>query len=291
MVDDEKPMVAEKAKYATRGVRAAIQASPMRGYGVDERRQLREGRGPKLGRKPGELFLRSKLMVHISRYQVFEVVAGAPSGGSKSSARPVQILMNFPPVCAGCLEPTDRVDDRPREFSFGEASTPTMTQTITVTAQWPVPLCERCMGYQLDALFQLEAGRVGLSGMDYVRFRFPNLAYADPFCRANGRSIDQVDSIFAPMSDSIVSIVREHGVIERTRQELAECLDAWSAVRDGLGFHRYAKLKHRLLDMGSSATKDSLAALAEEFDISPDQLREVERIATQPIEALRALDA
>jgi len=75
----------------------------------------------------------------------------------------------------------------------------------------------------------------------------------------------------------------------RDRAKLDEALQTWASVRNGLGFHRYAELKHRLALAGAGMDRGTLAALATEFGTDLTGLLEIERIAGEPLPALAPL--
>lgn len=274
---DERVRIA--ASFGLR--QAAIDAT------LGERERLTATPGPRFGEKPDEPFLGSKLRAYLTDHEALgaTVMAAAYAPGTLS-ARPKAV---FPPVCSSCMEPTDRT-----EGMVGGRMSWTWADTgreITVSSEevfWPVPLCERCASYGLFDLLSVGSEFISVSrGWNFwVRFRFPNAAYIPAFLHANG-----LDPDTATAHEGIK--VPRMGGKSRELRKLEEAVQAWAFVRDGLGFHRYAQLKHRLEDptfASESMTREALERLAAEFDVPVEQLRDVERIAQHPIPVLKALD-
>jgi hypothetical protein len=243
------------------------------------------------GDKPTEAFLGPDVPVYLTDDEAFGVtIMKAAYGSGPVQAKPKIV---FPPRCSGCLEPTERVAENCG--GVGSWSWVDGRRQITVRTEpmwWPVPLCERCHSYGFADLIQVEAEFISQStGWNFwMRFRFPNLAYNHPFLEAN--SLDSEEAVYARgvLGEEGKRAPRA-GTKRRDRGRLEEGLEEWAFVRDGLGFHRYMQLEQRLEEFGKESGADTasrLKAVAEEFSITLEQLRDVERTSQREFPVLEA---
>ena len=197
---------------------------------------------------------------------------------------PIEILVRFPEVCSACLEPTIHTVECPSSISSSSSDGSTI-RTQTVHPTFDVPLCERCASYGLGALMYISGHSIAVPVHkkdigSWVNFRLPNVAYYQPFLDANGLPHDRI----APGKyDAQRATQRGRDVAKLEAQ-----LRSWNDVRDGVGFHTYAELKYRLLQL-KIASRADLDALAAEYSVSLEQLADVERISGEEIPALRVL--
>ena len=209
--------------------------------------------------------------------------------GQSEGSVPVEVTVRFPPLCSGCLEPTSRTRETLGVISSTARVSATETLVRRLQVPFAVPLCDQCASYGLDGLIGVTGHTISVPVHardigDWVDFHFPNLAYSEHFLAANDLSADRI----APAKFDAQRATSRH----RDQAKLDEALAAWRTVRDGLGFHRYAQLKHRLTEVGDGDPAEvakRVRELAGEFSVTLDQLRDVERIAGEPIPALRGL--
>lgn len=285
LLGDPDPRVRERVSKDPRMMELRMVST--RPYDADERERLRAAPGPKFSGAPTEPFLAPRFTVYMratSVYDNFFEIMHTPSedrfGGVKTFR--VASKLVFPQLCSGCLEPTDRILDRTFTLSWersDEVGPSTIEhRTITIDAAFPLPMCEHCLGYGLDELLQVTArdtdnlfAAFTARDTDELSFRFPNLAFYEPFCEVNGGT--------------------EVRPARRYRLDRDHVLRIWALCSESFGFHRYARLQHELLEIGADVDRDRLVDLATEASITPDQLLEIEAIAGTNIPALRAIDS
>jgi hypothetical protein len=253
-------------------------------------------RGPHFHYETRELFLSGTLHVYLHqqeairiRYEQYQPGPTTPQPNVSEGMVPIEVLVTFPPLCSACLETTSRTHTCPSTiYSSGPTGTD-MIRSQTVTTSFEVPICERCASYGLDGLIYISGHTIPTAIQkkdmgDWVNFRFPNIAYCQPFLDTNGLPHDRI----APGTFE-GSRATQRG---RDVGKLEQQLDAWREVRDGFGFHTYANLKYELLQLPADAPdlEQRLTTVAAEHSVTVERLRDVERIAGEPIPALRALD-
>lgn len=274
-------------------------------------------RGPRFHYESRELFLHHEFNVFLKQAEALRVqyeqiryerpaeapapspapgVAGAlrafftvEEPGQSEGSVPVELIVQFPPLCSGCLEPTHRTHETQGTISSAAPVSPTETRVRTLRVPFAVPLCDRCASYGLDGLIGVEGHTISVPVHerdigDWVDFHFPNVAYFEHFLAANALPANRI----APGKFDAQRATSRR----RDRAKLDDALAAWRTVRDGLGFHRYAQLKHRLSQLGDgdpAGVAMRVRELAGEFSVTLDQLRDVERIADEPIPALHGL--
>jgi hypothetical protein len=247
---------------------------------------VRQGRW-KLER-PTELFLGSKLAVHMLDGEALDMLTYAAAGGSGT----IGLRVVFPHVCTGCLEPTTLKQNRSLSLIWETVQDNTRRTTTISSGSWPLPMCVRCTGYGLAQLFEV---KTDVSGGLWISFRFPNLAYYEPFVTANGLTWGERVAPTGAFSG-------RHEQKARDTKAIDAGIAAWALVRDGLGFHRYVELKTDLLELddrfGARAVKErpddvraALDAFMRQHEVEPEQLREVARIANREFRVLESLGA
>jgi hypothetical protein len=237
--------------------------------------------GETFGGEPGELFLGSPLAVLMTDREAL----GTSVEATALAPWTIEVRVEFPSVCSGCMEPTERRGSYRSEpaWEYSDRSTRPMVVRRTVIAgpvRWPVPICERCDAYGLLRLTRI-GGHYAIGakeGSFWVAFRFANVAYLDPFAAANG------------VTGRSRIILTGQGLGFRADQkprdieELEAALADWTFVRDGIGFHRYLEVRKRLRQLSESRPPDlaqQIRALAAEFSLTVEQLHDVERVARQ----------
>lgn len=254
--------------------------------------------GPRFHYETREPFLSWHFNAFLQQHEVltvqFEAARSeqpdAPPGAAVSTfSVPYELIVTFPPLCSGCLEPTARTLESHGNIRSSTHLSSTETRERTLRVPFAVPLCERCTSYGLDGLMSVSGHTITAPVRErdtghWVQFRFPNVAYCERFLEANGLPGDRI----APGKYDA------HRATQRGRDsaELEAQLASWHAVRDGLGFHRYAHLKYRISRLGGDPREvfDQLTSLAQEFSVTVEHLRWVEHIAQESLPALRVLD-
>jgi hypothetical protein len=298
--DDPDPAVRGAAGGVTKGLLATIAAAATSPYGTDELARLRAGAGPQFAGEPTELFLGSRLAVYLNPFLVYEEAAGGrtfDSAGVEHSS--VESKLQFPDLCAGCLEPTERsLLGMPHQLSWSRSTTSgstVHTRTTNVRISFPIRMCERCVAYGLDRLVHVSSESrsdafEANQQIDWVRFQFPNLAYYEPFRAAVGVAPDAI----RPLGKKGEVLFAVRRLPKLSKDDVAArdaALEMWSWCLANLGFHLYAHLKHRLAQLDPATTQPAtLSALGAEYSVDLELLRVVETVAGAPLPALRALD-
>ena len=245
-------------------------------------------RGPRFPRESKELFLSWELNAYLTQGEAIrihhEAYRAEESGPMHASgAVPIEILVRFPELCSACLEPTTHTVECASSISSSWTDGG-MIRRQTVHPTFDIPLCERCASYGLDSLMYISGHSINAVRKkdigNWVNFRVPNVAYYQPFLDANGLPHDRI----APGKYDAQRATQRG----RDEAKLEAQLRSWIEVRDGVGFHTYAQLKYRLLQM-KIASRADLEALGAEFSVSLEQLADVERISGDEIPALRVL--
>jgi hypothetical protein len=300
LADDPDPDLRRALDADTRMMEFRMKST--RGYTGDQRSRLRSAATVSFGEAPTEPFLASKLAVYVHKGAAFagfdepwereETLFGTHATGTVTSR------LLFPQICAGCLDPTDRsLLDRTFLLRWERRDRVDLNhvevRSTSVRAGFAVPVCERCVALSVDDLFDVsfETRTAGDNVQhDWVRLRFPNLAYNQPFCDANAGIT--VDRNVGPMARSTehMTLFEVPRMSRRQKADRDLGLETWTLCREMFGFHRYAQVKSELVELGPDADRPRLEALAGEQSLTLDQLRQVEVVAGAEIPALRALD-
>jgi hypothetical protein len=246
-------------------------------------------RGPRFTRRSKEPFLSWDLNAYLTQGEAIRIHHEAyrpeESGPMHASgAVPVEILVRFPELCSGCLERTNHTVECASNISSSWTDGG-MTRTQTVRTTFEVPLCERCASYGLDSLIYISGHSINVPFQkkdlgNWVTFRLPNVAYYQPFLDANGLPHDRI----APGKDDAQRATQRGRDVAKLETQLR----SWIEVRDGVGFHTYAQLKYRLLQL-KIASRADLETLGAEYSVSLEQLADVGRISGDEIPALKIL--